>query len=236
MQNYTNLQNLNDFPKKKKDGTQYELSARITELSNQLSPNLKSENQPSTDPKINTTLQFALLAMEEAEKRIKRQETRIKQLESLSVTDELTQLLNRRGFLQQFQLSLSTSRRNKTGGSLMILDLDKFKQINDTYGHLAGDEVLKNVGIAISTVVRESDIVGRIGGDEFSILMPGASPVTVTKRISEIRSAISKVIFSWNHKNLIINGSIGRCDYLGHENEQEILNFADTSMYKQKAS
>ncbi len=236
MQNYTNLQNLNDFPKKKKDGTQYELSARITELSNQLSPNLKSENQPSTDPKINTTLQFALLAMEEAEKRIKRQETRIKQLESLSVTDELTQLLNRRGFLQQFQLSLSTSRRNKTGGSLMILDLDKFKQINDTYGHLAGDEVLKNVGIAISTVVRESDIVGRIGGDEFSILMPGASPVTVTKRISEIRSAISKVEFSWNHKNLIINGSIGRCDYLGHENEQEILNFADTSMYKQKAS
>ena len=236
MQNYTNLQNLNDIPKKKKDGTQYELSARITELSNQLSPNLKSENQPSTDPKINTTLQFALLAMEEAEKRIKRQETRIKQLESLSVTDELTQLLNRRGFLQQFQLSLSTSRRNKTGGSLMILDLDKFKQINDTYGHLAGDDVLKNVGIAISTVVRESDIVGRIGGDEFSILMPGASPVTVTKRISQIRSAISKVKFSWNHKNLIINGSIGRWDYLGHENEQEILDFADISMYKQKAS
>ena len=236
MQNYTNLQKLNDFPKKRKDGTQYELSARITELSNQLSPDLKSENQPSTDLKINTTLQFALLAMEEAEKRIKRQETRIKQLESLSVTDELTQLLNRRGFLQQFQLSLSTSRRNKTGGSLMILDLDNFKQINDTYGHLAGDEVLKNVGIAISTVVRESDIVGRIGGDEFSILMPGASPVTVTKRISQIRSAISKVKFSWNHKNLIINGSIGRCDYLGHENEQEILNFADTSMYKQKAS
>ena len=236
MQNYTNLQKLNDFPKKKKDGTHYELSARITELSNQLSPNLKSENQPSTDLKINTTRQFALLAMEEAEKRIKRQETRIKQLESLSVTDELTQLLNRRGFLQQFQLSLSISRRNKTGGSLMILDLDKFKQINDTYGHLAGDEVLKNVGIAISTVVRESDIVGRIGGDEFSILMPGASPVTVTKRISQIRSAMSKMNFPWNHKNLIISGSIGRYDYLGQENEQEILNFADTSMYKQKAS
>jgi GGDEF domain-containing protein len=66
--------------------------------------------------------------------------------------------------------------------------------------------------------------------------MPGASPVTVTKRISQIRSAISELQFSWNHKKLIISGSIGRCDYLGHENEQEILNFADTSMYKQKAS
>lgn len=236
MQNYTNLQKINDFPHTKKDSAQYNLSARVTELSNLLSPSLKSKNQSSTDLEINTTLQFALLAMEEAEKRIKRQEARIKQLESLSVTDELTQLLNRRGFLQQFQFSLSISRRNKTGGSLMILDLDKFKQINDTYGHLAGDEVLKNVGIAISTVVRESDIVGRIGGDEFSILLPGASPVTVTKRISQIRSAISELQFSWNHKNFIISGSIGRCDYLGHENEQEILNFADTSMYKQKAS
>ena len=236
MQNYTNLQKLNDFPYRNNDSPQYELSARISELSNQLSSGRISKNPLSTDPEINTTLQLALLAMEEAEKRIKRQETRIKQLESLSVTDELTQLLNRRGFLQQFQFSLSISRRNNTGGSLMILDLDKFKQINDTYGHLAGDEVLENVGTAISTVVRESDIVGRIGGDEFSILMPGASPVTVTKRISQIRSAISEVKFSWNHKNLIISGSIGRCDYLGNENEQEILNFADTSMYKQKAS
>jgi len=236
MQNYTNLQKLNDFPYRNNDSPQYELSARISELSNQLSSGRISKNPLSTDPEINTTLQLALLAMEEAEKRIKRQETRIKQLESLSVTDELTQLLNRRGFLQQFQFSLSISRRNNTGGSLMILDLDKFKQINDTYGHLAGDEVLENVGTAISTVVRESDIVGRIGGDEFSILMPGASPVTVTKRISQIRSAISEVKFSWNHKNLIISGSIGRCDYLGNENEQEILNFADTDMYKQKAS
>ena len=236
MQNHINLQKPSDFPHRKKDLTQDNLSARITELSNQLSPSLKLKDQLATDSELNTTLQLALLAMEEAEKRIKRQETRIKQLESLSVTDELTQLFNRRGFLQQFQISLSISQRNKTGGSLMILDLDKFKQINDTYGHLAGDEVLKNVGIAISTVVRESDIVGRIGGDEFSILMPGASPVTVTKRISQIRSAMSKMNFPWNHKNLIISGSIGRYDYLGQENEQEILNFADTSMYKQKAS
>ena len=127
MQNYTNLQKPNDFSHRKKDLRQYDLSARITELSNQLSPRLKSKDQLSTDPELNTTLQLALLAMEEAEKRIKRQETRIKQLESLSVTDELTQLFNRRGFLQQFQISLSISQRNKTGGSLMILDLDKFK-------------------------------------------------------------------------------------------------------------
>ena len=234
MQNYSSLQNFTGLSQVEKEVTQYELSARITELSNLISTSHTSKSQPSTDPEITTTLQFALLAMEEAEKRIKRQEIRIKHLESLSVTDELTQLLNRRGFLQQFQYSLSISRRNNTGGSLMILDLDKFKQINDTYGHSAGDDVLQNVGVSISKVVRDSDIVGRIGGDEFSILMPGANPTTVTKRISQVHSAISKMKFPWNYQNLTIEGSIGRCDYQGKENEHEIFNVADTSMYQQK--
>lgn len=234
MQNYSSLQNFTGLSQVEKEVTQYELSARITELSNLISPSHTSKSQPSTDPKITTTLQFALLAMEEAEKRIKRQEIRIKHLESLSVTDELTQLLNRRGFLQQFQYSLSISRRNNTGGSLMILDLDKFKQINDTYGHSAGDDVLQNVGVSIARVVRESDIVGRIGGDEFSILMPGANPMTVRKRISQIHSAIGGMKFPWNYQNITIRASIGRCDYTGQENEHEIFNVADTSMYEQK--
>ena len=236
MQNYSSLQTFTGFSEAENEETRYKLSARITELSNLISTSHTPKGQPSTDLEINTTLQFALLAMEEAEKRIKRQEIRIKHLESLSVTDELTQLLNRRGFLQQFQYSLSISRRSNTGGSLMILDLDKFKQINDTYGHSAGDDVLQNVGFSISKVVRESDIVGRIGGDEFSILMPGASPVTVMKRISQIHSAISDIKFPWNYKNITIRGSIGRYDYQAQENEQEILNLADTNMYGQKVS
>ena len=99
MQNYSSLQNFTGLSQVEKEVTQYELSARITELSNLISPSHTSKSQPSTDPEITTTLQFALLAMEEAEKRIKRQEIRIKHLESLSVTDELTQLLNRRGVL-----------------------------------------------------------------------------------------------------------------------------------------
>ena len=236
MQNYSSLQTFTGFSQAENEETRYKLSARITELSNLISTSHTPKGQPSTDLEINTTLQFALLAMEEAEKRIKRQEIRIKHLESLSVTDELTQLLNRRGFLQQFQYSLSISRRSNTGGSLMVLDLDKFKQINDTYGHSAGDDVLQNVGVSISKVVRESDIVGRIGGDEFSILMPGASPVTVKKRISQIHSAISDIKFPWNYKNITIRGSIGRYDYQSQENEQEILNLADTNMYEQKVS
>ena len=66
--------------------------------------------------------------------------------------------------------------------------------------------------------------------------MPGASPMTVTKRISQIHSAISDMVFPWNYKNITITGSIGRHDYQAQENEQEILNVADTNMYEQKVS
>jgi hypothetical protein len=82
MQNYSSLQNFTGLSQVEKEATPYELSARITELSNLISPSHTPKSQPATDPEINTTLQFALLAMEEAEKRIKRQEIRIQHLES----------------------------------------------------------------------------------------------------------------------------------------------------------
>jgi diguanylate cyclase (GGDEF)-like protein len=82
--------------------------------------------------------------------------------------------------------------------------------------------------------VRDTDFVGRIGGDEFSILMPGATRKTVTSRITRIHTAINKLHFPWNDKNLSIKASIGRYDYASAEKEQDILDYADANMYKQK--
>jgi diguanylate cyclase (GGDEF)-like protein len=214
--------------------TSHDLSIPINQLTKMLSPKDLLDKYDQTNTELDKTLKYVLLAMEEAEKRIKRQENRIKYLESLSVTDELTQLLNRRGFLMQFRYSLSISRRTKTGGALMILDLDGFKNINDSYGHAAGDNVLECLGSCLSTNVRDTDFVGRIGGDEFSILMPGATRKTVTSRITRIHTAINKLHFPWNNKNLSIKASIGRYDYASAEKEQDILDYADANMYKQK--
>ena len=109
-------------------------------------------------------LNLALLAMTEAEKRIDRQQKRIKQLEKLSITDELTKLLNRRGFLAQLKRTLSSSKRSGVGGSLVMLDLDRFKNINDRYGHIAGDKLLQKVANSLKLRVRDSDAIGRLGG------------------------------------------------------------------------
>ena len=214
--------------------TAHDLSGTINQLTNRLSPKSLFKNYDQNNMELDKTLKYALLAMEEAEKRIKRQENRIKYLESLSVTDELTQLLNRRGFLMQFRYSLSISRRTKIGGAVIILDLDGFKNINDNYGHAAGDNVLESLGSCLSTTVRDTDFVGRIGGDEFSILMPGATRKTVTRRITRIHAAISGLSFPWNDKNLAISASIGRYDYISTEKQQDILDHADANMYKKK--
>ena len=213
----------------------HELSTIITYLSNIKSQQKTIPREPSLDAETEEAINFALIAMGEAEKRIERQKKRIKDLESLSVTDELTQLLNRRGFMKQLRYSLSITRRTKVGGALMILDLNKFKDINDEYGHSAGDGLLTAIGSCLLEIVRDTDVVGRIGGDEFSILMPGAGPGIVTKRIQEIHNSVNKLKFQWNKNNLRVSVSIGRCDYDSNNKENQILEVADLSMYQQKA-
>ena len=179
-------------------------------------------------------LNLALFAMTEAEKRIERQQRRIKQLEKLSITDELTKLLNRRGFLTQLKRTLSSSKRNGVGGSLVILDLDRFKNINDRYGHIAGDKLLQKVANSLKLRVRDSDTIGRLGGDEFAIILAGLPSSMVSNRIDEIQGAINHLHFEWENHKISVCASIGRYDYTGTETYTELINLADLSMYDKK--
>ena len=183
---------------------------------------------------VEKALNLALLAMTEAEKRIERQQKRIKQLEKISVTDELTKLLNRRGFLSQLKSTLSSAKRHEIGGSLVILDLDGFKDINDRFGHTAGDKLLQEVSKCLKRKVRETDTVGRLGGDEFAIILAGLPSPMVSRRVDDIQSAIARLEFEWDGQKAFITASIGRYDYSGRENYTELIDQADLSMYDKK--
>ena len=183
---------------------------------------------------VEKALSLAMLAMTEAEKRIERQQKRIKQLEKLSITDELTKLLNRRGFLAQLRRTLSSSKRTGVGGTLVILDLDRFKNINDRYGHIAGDRLLQKIASSLKLKVRDSDTIGRLGGDEFAIILAGLPSSMVSNRIDEIQSAISHLHFEWENHKITVCASIGRYDYSGIETYTELINLADLSMYEKK--
>ncbi|MDP6120860.1 MAG: GGDEF domain-containing protein [Rhodospirillales bacterium] len=117
----------------------------------------------------------AFEAASRAERRMAEQQRRIAHLERLAATDELTGALNRRGFESALKRHLAEARRHHEPSVLVIADLDGFKPINDTYGHRAGDKVLRRVARLLMNNVRKTDYVGRLGGDEFAVLLTRTS-------------------------------------------------------------
>lgn len=118
-----------------------------------------------------------------------RNEVLIKELESQASRDALTGLINRRYFLAEANQQLQAAHRNSHVLALLIIDLDHFKQINDQYGHLAGDEVLGAVVDALKQHLRTGDCLGRLGGEEFSLLMPETTQAEATETAERLRQA-----------------------------------------------
>lgn len=113
------------------------------------------------------------------------------QLAALSLTDPLTGLPNRRGFLARALPSIAVMRRNGGDCALVMLDLDRFKAINDSFGHPAGDAVLRGVAAVIAEAVRDADVVGRLGGEEFALLLPGADTAAAALAAERLRGLVA---------------------------------------------
>ncbi len=164
----------------------------------------------------------------------------VKQLETAATTDSKTGVLNTAGWHNQAEVALERAQQQlRTFGTLMI-DLDFFKRINDTYGHLAGDEVLRAVATAITSEVRERDIVGRFGGEEFVVLLPDISETDVTAVAERIRIGITRLAVDVPETLRPIriddlSVSIGVAMYPDSGVElQRLLDAADTALYTAK--
>jgi len=151
-----------------------------------------------------------------------------------SLLDPLTHVLNRRGFGELFSSHSALLRRRPGALSLLMIDLDEFKSINDQHGHAAGDAVLVEVSHVLSRAVRASDRVGRLGGDEFAILMPEAS-IEVAHALTERLRALSPIQVQVHPKlTLPATFSIGAASANAEEPLQVLLARADLAMYAEK--
>ncbi|HZS82063.1 MAG TPA: GGDEF domain-containing protein [Stellaceae bacterium] len=177
---------------------------------------------------------WALAAVAEAEQRLAALQARVDYLEGISVTDELTGLLNRRGFLAQLDRAMASARRGGPHGVLMICDLDGFKAINDIHGHLVGDEVLAQFANLLARHVRRIDTVARLGGDEFAVLLVGAHLAAARRKVHALTQLIGKTAFPVSAGEVRLGASFGLATYSGEESEDELLNRADRAMYGQK--
>jgi diguanylate cyclase (GGDEF)-like protein/PAS domain S-box-containing protein len=149
--------------------------------------------------------------------------------------DALTGLVNRREFEQQLRRLIDMARQEETEHALCYLDLDQFKVINDTCGHVAGDELLRQLGMLLPEQVRKGDTLARLGGDEFGVLMERCSLKQATRVANALLGAIRDFQFHWEDKSFNIGVSIGVVPINeGSESIQAVLSTADSACYAAK--
>lgn len=155
----------------------------------------------------------------------------------LAQHDQLTQLANRGLFMDRLQGALQRAKRGALQLAVLYLDMDSFKQINDTYGHATGDQLLREVALRLRQCVRDSDTVSRLGGDEFAVLLDSIThPDDAALVASKIQSTLGQA-YQWEGVELRSTPSIGIATYPAHgQSEQELLRQADQAMYQAKRS
>jgi diguanylate cyclase (GGDEF)-like protein len=161
------------------------------------------------------------------------------QLKEMSVKDGLTGILNRKGFQNFIQKEFHRAKRYHRPLSLIMVDVDDFKKINDSLGHQAGDFVLRELAGSLKQSIRQADILFRYGGDEFVILLPDTDIEQAKMLLKRVLSDIKKRAFDWesHHLNVKISCGISTTSELeNHEDEKDLISKADTRLYSAKRS
>jgi diguanylate cyclase (GGDEF)-like protein len=156
---------------------------------------------------------------------------------SMMTRDGLTGTLNKRSFLDIIGREFQRAAHRDTSLSLLLFDIDHFKSVNDTYGHLAGDEVLQEVGRRISQVIAEHDVFARYGGEEFAILLPDVSVAECTQVAERCRAAIEAAPFATSAGDLPVTISVGVADMTGlagKADASQLIQAADEQLYAAK--
>jgi len=160
------------------------------------------------------------------------------QMQRLAAIDPLTGLLNRRYGMIRLREEYSKAVRSEGSLGIVMFDIDFFKKVNDTYGHLAGDRVLVHISKLVKPILREGDVLMRYGGEEFCAILPGASSEDSLKMAERIRFAVqeSKVIYS--EFEIRVTLSLGISSYPENDikHEQELLATSDEALYISKES
>jgi diguanylate cyclase (GGDEF)-like protein len=185
-------------------------------------------------PKVREAILTLMAEVDALRKEIERNQQRIAYLEKLADQDALAPVANRRAFVRELSRFLSLAERYGTPSSLVYVDLDDLKAINDTYGHAAGDAALIKVSDILVANVRRSDVVGRMGGDEFAILLAHADEATATEKARAFLRMIESSPLTWEGRKIPLSAAFGVHTFRPGENMDQALDAADRAMYARK--
>jgi two-component system, cell cycle response regulator len=166
------------------------------------------------------------------------EEALARQLFESSTRDALTGAWNRKYFLGRLASEIAYAERHHTRLSLLMFDLDHFKKVNDTHGHVAGDAVLRNVGLVVGTLLRAEDVFARYGGEEFVVLARGIGEDSVLRLAERVRKSLAATRVRWSHADIKLTVSVG----VAHVREnprvtdtpQALIDRADRRLYQAK--
>ncbi len=157
--------------------------------------------------------------------------------ENLSLTDHLTDLHNRRGFFTFGLQQMKIAKRLKEDNYLLFLDIDNLKEVNDAHGHAVGDQLLQGVATILKNTLRESDVIGRIGGDEFAVLAMRSKGLGERALLARIEDGVQRFrLKKFGHLRLSVSMGLVRVDPQKYQQLDDFLAHADFLMYQQKRS
>ena len=172
--------------------------------------------------------------VQKAEARIQALETQLVHMGELVREDQLTGSLNRRGLDEVFTREFARVDRRGTTLCIAMLDLDDFKRLNDTHGHIAGDNALVYLVAIVKETLRTMDVVGRFGGEEFLIILPDTTLAAAAQTITRLQRELTKRIFMVNDERLLITFSGGVAARRPDEDVQSLIKRADAALYEAK--
>ncbi len=213
-----------------------EHNTRVGEINDELTSNTIHEparilSVVSKLVDVNKTMQGRL---DQAEDRLREQVRLVESHAAEARTDALTLVGNRRAFEDEIARCLADFRGSGKPFTLAMIDLDKFKRLNDTYGHQAGDEVLRGAGRVLRRVLRESESIARYGGEEFTVLFNRSTAADVQRALTRLRKAIARTDFRGPGNKLKLTISIGAAQAEGDETREKIIERADAALYASK--
>lgn len=216
---------------RRKTAARVEKRARRQDVSTRIAENI---SESELTPQIDTDIMTLMAEVERLKQELVHSQQKVEELEFIADEDPLVQVLNRRAFDRELKRTMAYARRYEMSASLLYLDLNHFKQVNDDFGHGAGDEVLKFIGSTLSENVRGSDVVGRLGGDEFGVILVHANEEVAAMKVDDLMGKISARPVIYEGREIAVSVSVGVAMFGADDDVNSLVMRADKAMYKDK--
>ncbi len=211
------------------DALQLDTIEAITEKLTQLSKNLRS-----TISKVKRELNRTRAEMKKSSQMVEQLKKELDKYKEMSIIDELTHVLNRRGLMEILEREIARSKRFKLPLSVVMVDIDDFKKVNDTYGHPVGDKVLQTVAQILKNSLRITDVVARYGGEEFLVVLPNTGLEDAKVVAEKLRRSVEKKTYKYKDDTFRITISLGVTQLRESDTLELLLKRADDALYISK--